>query len=162
MPCSAANETAFAIRSSIDSRVTPSAASFASEIGDSITLAWTPSSTSASASAATAREKPHTSASRPAPAISSTARQSSSETRGNPASIRSIPSPSIAAGELELLLGVEDDADGLLAVAERRVVEADRAADRVRVVQRARPDQLPVSRQRRRPGTGRASRRPPR
>ena len=60
MPCSAANETALRIRSSIDSRVTPSAASFASEIGDSITLAWTPSSTSASASAGDrAREAPH-------------------------------------------------------------------------------------------------------
>ena len=96
IPCSAAKDTAFRMRSSIDSRETPSAASFASEIGDSITLACTPSSTSASASAATAREKPQTSASRPAPAISLTASQSSCETRGKPASIRSIPSESIA------------------------------------------------------------------
>ncbi len=96
IPCSAANETALPIRSSIDSLVTPSAVSFASEIGDSITLASTPSSTSASASAATARENPQTSARRPAPAISFTASQSSCETRGKPASIRSIPRPSIA------------------------------------------------------------------
>ena len=42
--------------------------------------------------------------------------------------------------DLELLLGIEDDADGLLAVAQRRVVQADAAADAVAVVQRARPD----------------------
>jgi hypothetical protein len=61
-------------------------------MGDSITDARTPSSTSASRSAGTAREKPQTSASRPAFEISFTASQSSCETRGKPASIRSIPS----------------------------------------------------------------------
>ena len=44
--------------------------------------------------------------------------------------------------DLELLVGIEHDPDGLLAVAQRRVVETDPAADRVRVVQRAGPDQL--------------------
>src|SRR5581483_474043 len=43
-------------------------------------------------------------------------------------------------GDLELLLGIEHDADRLLAVAEGRVVEADAAADAVRVVQRPGPD----------------------
>ena len=38
--------------------------------------------------------------------------------------------------DLELLLRVEHDADGLLAVAQRRVVEADAPADAVRIVQR--------------------------
>src|SRR4029453_784645 len=41
---------------------------------------------------------------------------------------------------LELLAGVQDDADGLLAVAQRRVVEPDRAAVTVRVVELAGPD----------------------
>ena len=64
--------------------------------------------------------------------------------------------------DLELLLGVEHDADRLLAVAERRVVEADVPANRVRVVQAAGPDQrirsgiAPL-----RPGRARASRRSP-
>src|SRR5947208_1549356 len=62
MPCSAANETARTMRSSIVSRSTPSAASFRSEIGDSITLAPTPSSTSAFTSASTARENAQPSA----------------------------------------------------------------------------------------------------
>ena len=44
--------------------------------------------------------------------------------------------------DLELVLGREDDADRLLAVAERRVVEADVAADRVAVVERSGPDQV--------------------
>jgi hypothetical protein len=44
--------------------------------------------------------------------------------------------------DLELLLGREDDADCLLAVAQRRVVEADLAADGVAVVERAGPDQV--------------------
>jgi hypothetical protein len=74
IPCSTAFATASVMRWSIFSRETPSASSFRSEIGDSITLASTPSSTSASTSAGTAREKPQTSAVRPAPAISSTAR----------------------------------------------------------------------------------------
>src|SRR5207244_6127127 len=42
--------------------------------------------------------------------------------------------------DLELLFGIEHDADRLLSVAERRVVEADRAAQPVGVVERARPD----------------------
>src|SRR5581483_1413619 len=46
------------------------------------------------------------------------------------------------ARDLELLLRVEHDADGLLAVAQRRVVQTDAAADRVAVVQGAGPDQL--------------------
>ena len=91
MPSSAANETAARMRSSIVSRETPSAASLPSEIGLSITEARTPSSTSASTSARTARENPQISASRPASRISEIARASSSETRGNPASMRSIP-----------------------------------------------------------------------
>ena len=94
MPCSAAKLIAAVIRPSIFSRSTPIASSFRSEIGDSITEAGTPSSTSASRSAGTAREKPHTWARSPAAAISFTASQSSCETRGKPASIRSIPSSS--------------------------------------------------------------------
>src|SRR5581483_3172797 len=43
--------------------------------------------------------------------------------------------------QLELLLGVEHDADGLLAVAERRVVEADGTADPGAVVDGAGPDE---------------------
>src|SRR5439155_14579025 len=42
--------------------------------------------------------------------------------------------------DLELLLRVEDDADGLLAVAKRRVVQADPPAHVVRVVQSPGPD----------------------
>ena len=96
MPAAVANETALRIRSSIFSCVTPSAWSLASEIGLSITDAGTPSSTSASTSACTARENPQISARRPAALISSTARQSSAETRGKPASIRSMPAASRA------------------------------------------------------------------
>ena len=43
--------------------------------------------------------------------------------------------------DLELLLGREDDTDGLLPVAQRRVVEAYPPADAEAVVQRAGPDQ---------------------
>ena len=121
---------ALAIRSSIFSRDTPIASSFRSEIGDSITEYQTPSSTSASRSAGTAREKPQTSARSPASEISRTASASSAETRGNPASIRSTPTLVEQPRDLELLLRVEHDADGLLAVAQRRVVEADAAVDR--------------------------------
>ena len=46
------------------------------------------------------------------------------------------------ARDLELLLRVEHDADRLLAVAERRVVQADRAAEAERVVELAGPDQV--------------------
>ena len=73
-------------------------------------------------------EKPQTSAFSPASRISWTARQSSSETRGNPASIRSIPSSSRPRAISSFCSGVEHDADGLLAVAQRRVVEADARA----------------------------------
>src|SRR4051812_30441708 len=52
------------------------------------------------------------------------------------------PEPVEQPRDLELLLGREDDADGLLAVAQRRVVQADLAADRVAVVERAGPDQV--------------------
>src|SRR5262249_11163144 len=44
--------------------------------------------------------------------------------------------------DLELLLGIEHDADRLLAVAERRVVEPHAAADAIRVAQRAGPDHV--------------------
>jgi hypothetical protein len=45
-------------------------------------------------------------------------------------------------GDLDLLVGVEHDADRLLAVAERRVVEPHAPAHLVGVVQLAGPDQL--------------------
>ena len=98
-------------------------------------------------------------------AISSTARKSSSETRGKPASIRSMPGRVERLGDLELLLGRQDDADRLLAVAQRRVVQADRrraAAGRAPAVDRRRSRSSsgrscchPPARCRR--GTGRAS-----
>ena len=44
------------------------------------------------------------------------------------------------ARDLQLLLGVEDDSDGLLAVPKRRVVEADLRLEAVRVVDRAGPE----------------------
>ena len=47
---------------------------------------------------------------------------------GNPASIRPTPSSSSFLRDLELLLRTEDDADRLLAVAQRGVVEANRCA----------------------------------
>ena len=96
IPCPVANATALRMRSSIVSRETPRASSLPSEIGLSITEADTPSSTSTSTSACTAREKPQTSALSPAAAIALTASKSSAETRGNPASIRSIPAASRA------------------------------------------------------------------
>jgi len=46
------------------------------------------------------------------------------------------------AGDLDLLVGVEHDADRLLAVAQGRVVEPDAAADLVRIVQLTGPDQV--------------------
>ena len=46
------------------------------------------------------------------------------------------------AGDLELPLRVEYDADGLLPIAERRVVEADAPADPMRIVDRSGPDQV--------------------
>ena len=46
------------------------------------------------------------------------------------------------ARDLELVLRREDDADGLLTVAQRRVVQTDAAADAVGVVERAGPDQV--------------------
>ena len=125
MPSSAANETAARIRSSIVSRETPSAASLPSEIGLSITDACSPSSTSASTSARTAREKPQISASSPASRMSEIARASSSDTRGKPASMRSTPAAESAVAISSFLLWREHDSDRLLAVAQRRVVEAD-------------------------------------
>ena len=44
--------------------------------------------------------------------------------------------------DLELLLGIKHDADGLLAVAQGGVVEPDPPADAMRVVERAGPDQV--------------------
>ena len=73
-----------------------------------------------------AREAPDLGA-QPGRAISSTACQSSSETRGKPASIRSIAELVEEPRDLELLVRVEHDADRLLAVAQRRVVETDAA-----------------------------------
>ena len=52
------------------------------------------------------------------------------------------PEPVEQPCDLELLLGREDDADRLLAVAQRRVVQADATPDRVVVVERAGPDQV--------------------
>src|SRR5262249_4210414 len=52
------------------------------------------------------------------------------------------PEPVEQPRDLELLLGRENDADGLLAVPQRRVVQADLAANRVAVVERAGPDQV--------------------
>ena len=142
MSWSAAKRIALVIRSSIFSRETPIASSFRSEIGDSITEKRTPSSASASRSAGTAREKPQISArearGRDAadrlPVVGRDAR----EARLDPVD----PELVEQARDLELLLRVEDDPDGLLAVAQRRVVEADAAAEPVGVVQRPGPDQL--------------------
>ena len=96
IPSPAANETALRIRPSMSSCETPSAASFASEIGLSITAALTPRPTSCSTSACTARAKPQISARSPASAISRIASSSSAETRAKPASIRSTPASSSA------------------------------------------------------------------
>ena len=67
--------------------------------------------------------------------------------------------------DLELLLGIEHDADGLLAVAQRGVVQADAPAEAIAVVQSAGPDLAHVPTlniARSRPGSRRASRaRPP-
>ena len=142
MPCSAAKRIALVIRSSILSRETPIASSFRSEIGDSITEKRTPSSTSASRSAGhRARE---------APDLGLRARPAEMQLDRVPVVGRDAREPGLdpvdaelveQARDLELLLGVEHDADGLLAVAQRRVVEADVPAEAVRVVQRAGPDQ---------------------
>ena len=125
MPCSAAKRIAPVIRPSIVSRSTPIASSFRSEIGDSITEASTPSSTSSSRSAGTAREKPQTSAFRPAagdqldgaPVVVGDAREAGLDPLD--------PEPVEQPRDLELVLRREDDADRLLAVAQRRVVQAD-------------------------------------
>ena len=131
------------IRSSIESRETPIASSFRSEIGDSITekrdaeLDEQPRGRPG-----TAREKPQISASQAgggdqldrAPVVVGDAREAGLD----PVDAELVEQPR----DLELLLGVEHDADGLLAVAQRRVVEADVPAEAVRVVQRAGPDQV--------------------
>ena len=105
IPFSAARETAARMRSIIVWRETPSASSFASEIGLSMTEAFRPSSTRASTSAGTAREKPQISASRPASRMSSIERQSSADTRGKPASIRSTPASESAVAIASLSSG---------------------------------------------------------
>ena len=142
MPCSAAKRMALAIRSSIFSRGTPIASSLRSEIGDSMTACRTPSSTSASRSAGTAREKPQTSALRPAsrdePDRLRVLCRDAREPGLDPVDAGIVEQPR----DLELLLRAEHDADGLLAVAERRVVQADAAVDAVRVVELAGPDQV--------------------
>ena len=56
--------------------------------------------------------------------------------------MRSIPSSSSSRAISSFCSGIEHDADGLLAVAECRVVETDVPAQPVRVVQRAGPDQV--------------------
>ncbi len=94
MSCSAANRIAAAIRSSIFSRERRSRRASGRRSATRSPSARRRAETSASRSAGTAREKPHTSAFSPASEISCTACQSSSETRGKPASIRSIPSSS--------------------------------------------------------------------
>ena len=141
--CAVANETALRIRSSIVSCETPSALSFPSEIGLSITEASTPSSTSASTS------RLH--GSREAPDLGA---QTGPRDRlhGSVVVLGDAREPGLdpvdaggveRARDLELVLGREHDPDRLLAVAQRRVVEAD---DDVRLrlerhpVQVARPD----------------------
>ena len=111
-------------------------------MGDSITEAGTPSSTSASRSAGTAREKPQTSASSPragdqldrAPVVVRHAR----EPRLDPPDAEPVQQPR----DLQLVLRAEHDAHRLLAVAQGRVVEPDAAAEAVRVVDRAGPDEI--------------------
>ncbi len=128
MPSPAANETAVRIRSSIVARDTPSAASFPSEIGLSITDACRPSSTSASTSARTAREKPQT--------LRIETRVEDQRDRACIV-LRHAREPGLdpidsgsrqRSCNLHFLLWVEHDSYGLLAVAERRVVQADRHA----------------------------------
>ena len=126
-------------------------------MGDSITEAPTPSSTSASRSAGTAREKPQTWARGPAPTISShgvpVVLRDAREAGLDPVDAELVEQPR----DLELLLRIEDDADGLLAVTERRVVQPDAAAHAVRVVQA--PVQIwPLNSGRCRRGTATASR----
>ena len=125
------------MRSSIDSRVTPSAASLASrdrrldharlhaELDQRLYVGGD-----------RAREAPDLGVEAGAGDQLDRVASRPAETRGKPASIRSIPSASIARASSSFCSRVEDDADGLLAVAQRRVVEADRAADRVRLVDR--------------------------
>ena len=144
MPSPAANETALRIRSSIVSRDTPSASSLRSEIGDSITEAPTPSSIKASTSACTARENPQTSARRPA---------ADDQLEGAAVVLGHAREPGLDAvdaelveslGDLELVLGREHHAHGLLPVAQRGVVEADRARAAVGVVEASGPDLVAV------------------
>src|SRR3954468_20328694 len=149
MPCSSAKRIALAIRSSIFSRETPIASSFRSEIGDSITEASTPSSTRSSRSAGGERGAGgHGPGEAPGLRVEPGA---GDQLAGPPVILRHAwesrldppdPEPVEQPRDLELLLGIQDDADRLLAVSQRGVVEADLAADRVAVVQRARPDQV--------------------
>src|SRR6188508_2245992 len=133
MPCSAAKRIAAVIRSSIFSRVTPIASSFRSEIGDSITDARTE----------VGRHRP-----REAPDLRPQAGLGDQPDRV-PVVLRDAREPGLdpvdaevveEPRDLELLLRVEHDADRLLPVAQRRVVEPDAAAMAVRVVQLSRPD----------------------
>ena len=110
----------------------------------------TPSSTRASTSARTAREKPQISASSPASRISAIARAVvlGDAREARPRCGRRPPRSSARAIS-SLSSGREHDADRLLAVAQRRVVEADGDArlrlERLRV-QVARPDLRAVER----------------
>ena len=127
MPFSVANETALRIRSSIVSCETPSAASLPSEIGLSITDACDAElDERLHVGLHRAREAPHLG---PQPC-------GDDQLDGAVVVLRDPREPGLdavdpgrveRARELELLLRPEDDADRLLAVAERRVVQADGA-----------------------------------
>ena len=118
------------IRSSIFSRETPIASSFRSEIGDSITEKRTPElDERLEVGRHGAREAPDLGAQAGGrdqldrlPVVGRDAREAGLD----PVDAELVEQP----GDLELLLGVEHDADGLLAVAQRRVVEADAAPPR--------------------------------
>ena len=158
MPCSAAKRIALVIRSSIFSRVTPIASSFRSEIGDSITEnEHAELDERLEVGRHGAGEAPDLGAQTGGrdqldrlPVVVGDAR----ETGLDPVDAELVEQLC----DLELLVRVEHHADRLLAVAQRRVVQADLSPDRVRVVQRPGPDQLRHGRPR--PGTARASRRP--
>ncbi len=140
IPSPVANETALRIRPSMSSCETPSAASFASEIGLSITAALTPRPTSCSTSACTARAKPQISALQPGvrdqPDRLLVLGGDACEPRLDPVDPRLVE----RMRDRELVLGREDDPDRLLAVAQRRVVEPDRL---VRLRLEREPVQLP-------------------
>ena len=127
MPCSAAKRIALVMRSSIFSRETPIASSFRSEIGDSITEKRDAElDERLEVGGHRAREAPDLGVQAGlrdqldrAPVVVGDAREAGLD----PVDPELVEQPR----DLELLLRVEHDADGLLAVAQRRVVEADAA-----------------------------------